>query len=499
MSKKSVIIIGAGLAGLSTGCFAQINGYDSHIFEHHTVPGGVAATWKRKGYTIDGGIHFVMGHKPGTAIYNLYKQIGMAEEDTFVDYLCYGRFIDEENNFTIDITQDLNKLEKELKAIAPEDKIIIDDIIKSTRSMQGIDMSEIGMSKPPELTGTLDQLKDVWKMGGFMRFFTGKYARSIEEYVENIRSPLLKKIIKNIFMPEVPVWFIFMVLALLADGQLGLIRKGCLDTILSVEKNYKKLGGQISYKSPVKEIIVENHKATGIVLEDGTSHRADIIVSTADLHSTLFDMLKGRYIDSEIDSRFKHWKLCRPFLTLSYGVRREFSNLPVYNTILLKEPITIGQKPVYGFIIRLFNYSSSFAPEGKSIIQVEIETEWDYWNDLHRKNKNLYEEEKQQVAHRVLKCLEKYYPSISEQVEMTDIATPYTTWHYTRNHRGSWGGWLYTPEAFVKQTKRTLPGLENFYMAGHWIMMGVIGALYSGRHVVQILCHKDKKQFVTER
>ena len=29
-----------------------MNGYQSHIFEHHTVPGGVAACWKRKGYLV---------------------------------------------------------------------------------------------------------------------------------------------------------------------------------------------------------------------------------------------------------------------------------------------------------------------------------------------------------------------------------------------------------------------------------------------------------------
>jgi len=43
VTEKSLIITGAGLAGLSTGCYAQMNGYQSHIFEHRTVPGGVAA------------------------------------------------------------------------------------------------------------------------------------------------------------------------------------------------------------------------------------------------------------------------------------------------------------------------------------------------------------------------------------------------------------------------------------------------------------------------
>ncbi|UCE39371.1 MAG: NAD(P)/FAD-dependent oxidoreductase [Thermoplasmata archaeon] len=62
--EKSIIIIGAGIAGLSAGCYARMNGYQSHIFEHHTRPGGVAATWKRKDYIIDGGIHWLMGNKP---------------------------------------------------------------------------------------------------------------------------------------------------------------------------------------------------------------------------------------------------------------------------------------------------------------------------------------------------------------------------------------------------------------------------------------------------
>ncbi len=45
ITTKSIIIIGAGLAGLSTGCYSQMNGYLTHIFEHHTTPGGVAACW----------------------------------------------------------------------------------------------------------------------------------------------------------------------------------------------------------------------------------------------------------------------------------------------------------------------------------------------------------------------------------------------------------------------------------------------------------------------
>ncbi len=39
MNNKSMIIIGAGVAGLTAGCYASMNGYKTLIFEHHTVPG----------------------------------------------------------------------------------------------------------------------------------------------------------------------------------------------------------------------------------------------------------------------------------------------------------------------------------------------------------------------------------------------------------------------------------------------------------------------------
>jgi len=96
---KKVIIIGAGLAGLSAGCYAQKNGFGSHIFGHHAVPGGVAAAWKRQEYLIDGGVHFIMGYKPGTALHQIFEDIGASEPMLYVDaiqLICHdekGRFI----------------------------------------------------------------------------------------------------------------------------------------------------------------------------------------------------------------------------------------------------------------------------------------------------------------------------------------------------------------------------------------------------------------------
>lgn len=502
MTEKSLIIIGAGLAGLSTGCYAQMNGYQSHIFEHHTVPGGVAAAWKRKGYLIDGGIHFVMGHKPGTGLYQLYRELGMTAR--CVDMTTYGRFTDEASGRSVLVTQDLDRLADDLKTLSPTDARTVDELIAGARAMQGFDLSEVGMSKPPELVGLLDQLKEMWSMRGLVKYMIGKYARPVGDYVQAVHDPWLRECIKDLFLPEVPVWFVFMVLGLVADGQLGLLEGGCLDFVLPIEKRYKNLGGRVTYKATVEEIIVENDRAVGVRLADGAAsptplrlqHRADVVVSAADGYSTIFKLLGGRYLNEKIENRYRNWKLIRPMVMVSFGVTREFPDEPWMSIIKLERPFAVGSQTIDGVIVRLFNYSDRFAPPGKTVVQVSFETEWDFWNEL-QKDRPRYDAEKERVAAELLRRLEAHYPGISSQVEMTDVATPYTSWRYTLNHRGAYMGWLPTPEVINTRIGRTLPGLANFYMAGQWVMPGggVPPCLYSGQHVVQLLCHRDGKPF----
>ena len=97
--------------------------------------------------------------------------------------------------------------------------------------------------------------------------------------------------------------------------------------------------------------------------------------------------------------------------------------------------------------------------------------------------------------------MEKRFPGISENVEVSDVATPYTYWRYTLNNKGSYMGFYPTTETFTKNVKKTLPGLDNFFMAGQWSLStgGVLSSIYSGRHVVQLLCSKENKLFIAER
>ena len=52
-NSKSILIIGAGLAGMSAGCYGRMNGYQTKIFEMHSIPGGCCTAWERKGFIFD--------------------------------------------------------------------------------------------------------------------------------------------------------------------------------------------------------------------------------------------------------------------------------------------------------------------------------------------------------------------------------------------------------------------------------------------------------------
>jgi phytoene desaturase len=504
MGGKSVIIIGAGLAGLATGCYAQMNGYKSRIFEHHSHPGGVAAAWRRGEYLMDGGIHFVMGHKPGTGLYDVYSHLGIVPAVQFKDLTTYGRFVDEASGHTVTVTQDLDRLARDLKALSPGDGTIVDELIAGARAFQGTDLSEMGMGKPPELTSPLDQIKELWAVRRLLKYMVGKYGQPVARYTGAAQALWLQRCIESLFLPEVPVYFIFMLLGLLADGQIGLIDGSCTDFVRAVDRRYRSLGGEVIYGARVEEIIVEDDKAVGVRLADGAhlplEHRAGAIVSAADGYSTIFRMLGGRYANDRIRKRYETWPRFRPLLMVNYGVSQAYPGEPCFVTIALEQPITIGPHEAKGMLVRVFNYSPRFAPQGKTVVQVEMETEWDYWHDLRRDDRARYDGEKDRLAAEILQRLEVHYPGISSQVEETDVATPYTWWRYTLNDKGAWEGWMMTPETTRTLIERALPGLSNFYMAGQWVTPGggVPPVLHTARHAVQLLCRQDGKPFVTE-
>ena len=54
MSARKIIVVGAGISGLTAAVYLQRSGFDVTLYEQHTIPGGLSTSWKRKGFFFEG-------------------------------------------------------------------------------------------------------------------------------------------------------------------------------------------------------------------------------------------------------------------------------------------------------------------------------------------------------------------------------------------------------------------------------------------------------------
>jgi len=492
---KSIIIIGAGLAGLSAGCYGQMNGYRTRIFEMHNKPGGLCTSWKRKGYTIDGCIHWLMGSRSG-AWHRFYEELGAAQGRPMVDHEEFLRVEGPEGKAWIVYT-DLERLEQHMKELSPADAGVIEELCNAARLYTRYEMP---VEKPMELMGLLDMLK-MLKMMRMIRTMR-KYGKvSTQEYASRFSDPFLREVLPFILddMTGFTMTGVLNCLANLHRHNAGWPMGGSLEFARSIERRYLGLGGEIHYKSRVAKILVDGDRAVGVHLADGTEHRADLVISAADGCTTIFDMLDGKYIDDKIHSYYDQWPIYKPFIQISLGVARDFSSEPHTVIVPFDESINVGDEVRRWLHVQHYCYDSSMAPLGKSVVTVTfLNNNYAYWKKLYE-DRERYKAEKKGLADAVIDRLEKRFPGIKGQIEVVDVATPVTYERYTSSWQGSYMGWADTTETIGKIMSRTLPGLGSFYMAGQWVYFGggVPGAIMSGRHLIQIICKQDKKKFVT--
>ena len=494
---KKVNIIGSGIAGLSTGCYLQMNGYETRIFEAHNLPGGVCTSWKRKGYTIDNCIHWLVGSSASDDFYRLWNELIDMKDLKFVDSEEWMR-VEMPDGRCMRVFTDIDRLEQEMLEKSPADEGLIRAFTVAARRFAEF---HLPIEKAPELFGPIDGLKMIFALLPFMLPLRKWSSISLQQYADKCRDPLLKRTFESMFTPETNVLFLLMTIVWMHKRSAGFPIGGSLEFARHIEKRYLELGGRINYKSRVAKISVKNDVANGVVLDNGQEHDSDIVVSAADGHSTIFDMLDGRYKDAKIKSYYDSYETFPSYLLVSFGIARKFDDYPREIILFPEQPLTTdGVSRDEGVMVRVFSFDPTLAPEGKTVITAWILTrEHEYWENLKRSTLEQYEAEKNRIAEEVLGLLERRFGEVRSKVEMTDVSTPATFIRYTSNWKGSFEGWLWTPKIGLRRMSKTLPGLENFYMAGHWVQPGggLPAALKSGRDLAQILCKKDKKKFTT--
>lgn len=480
---KSLIIIGAGIAGLAAGCYAQMNDFNTKIHEMHNKPGGLCTAWRRQDYIFDLSLHWITGSLPKSNVYHIWEELGLVQDQKFITHEYYNLAIDEEGNKFFSYTNP-DKLQEEMLQIAPEDKKQIKKFVK--------DVKKFGAKDFPYKAGLWNFIKQFPSLRLWI-----KYSLPVKEMAEKFENPTLRNLFELAFeWHNQTTAYSIMGMAQMGAKFSGYPIGGSYSIAKALEKRYFDLGGTIAYNSKIKSVIVDDDKAVGVELVEGTYEFGDIILSAADGHTTIFDWLKGHYTDETILKIYQNLEIFPPLIFISLGVSHDYSQEPHYIFFSLKNPLIIAGEEIFHLEVRNHSFDPTLAPKGKTVFTIAIVTNYDYWAKLKEKRDD-YLTEKKKIVESVINGLSELYPEIDDQIEIIDIATPLTFIRFTGNWKGAYQGWLFTKKNYAAQIPQTLPGLSNFYMAGQWVSPGggLIGAATTAKAAVKMICKDEKIKF----
>ncbi|WP_079527967.1 phytoene desaturase family protein [Halobacillus hunanensis] len=371
--RKKVIVVGAGVAGLASAIRLQHAGYQVELYEKESKPGGKMNQIEIDGYKFDLGPSIVM-------MPELYREIfelcGRNPDDYIpmekLDPIYRAYFSDMPDN-PFDISSDLTELTKTIESISEEDTEgffkYLHEIYKRFIVAKH-DILQRPFRKQTDFYN-LPMLKKAMKLKTFDTAdqFIGKYIKN-ERLKQLISFQTLYIGISPIKSPS----FYTMIPMIQFLYGVWFIKGGMYTMALAMERLFKELGGTVYYNKNVQEICVENHKATGIMVDDQKAP-ADLVVCNADFPYAMKNLVKdpsakGKYTDRKID-RMKY--SCSCFL-LYLGMDRKYEEVEHVHNFIFNEKLDQNLQDIFDgkkltnasfYVYIASKMDPSLAPEGK--------------------------------------------------------------------------------------------------------------------------------------
>ncbi|MFU0436978.1 phytoene desaturase family protein [Streptomyces sp. BG2AG] len=506
-----IIVIGAGVAGLSTGCYAQMSGARTRIFEKHVLPGGCCTAWSRDGYLFDYCIEWLIGTAPGNDAHQVWRELGALDGKTVTNFELFNK-VEDENGRSVTFYNDPDRLEAHLLTLSPADAPLIRAFTRDLRRFIAIELYPFLTA--PALRTVRERAATLRTVLPAFRLFWRTAATPMHVFADRFQDPLLRRAFRNIFFqdPEgFPLLPYLFNMAAAHHLNAGFPQGGSLGLSRSIENRYLGLGGEVTYRARTEKILIENDRAIGVELRNGQRYFAEHIVSACDGRTTVHGLLDGRYTSPRIDKLYndlieRPGTLFPAVVSAFVGLRGDFDPGEAHSTTHLltdedgrRLPGALQNSLVVQARSR---YSDGFAPPGRSVLHCTYFSDYAYWKGLRTRSRREYRGRKHEVADFVRTFLEHRHPGINDRIDLVDIASPATTHRYTGNHNGSILAWKAFSDAddvaarLVGRDRMRLPGLSGFSMAGQWVGMGgLIRAASTGRFAVQYLCRELGLEF----
>ncbi|MGL4741318.1 MAG: phytoene desaturase family protein [Sarcina sp.] len=491
---KELIIIGGGIAGLSTGIYAQKNGFKTTIYEQHKIVGGECTGWNRKGHHIDGCIHWLTGIKEDTDLNKIWRTVGALVNVEIKKSSEFSRYYFDDTEIVL--TSNLAELESNLIKISPEDTHEIKNFIKNIEILK---VMNIPADKPMDLMSPLEAMRFMWSMKEIGKTISATSKIDCFEYGKKFKHIAIQKLFENAMPKGFSLFFFLSTLANYANGNCGYPVGGSYELSMRMKAKYLSLGGTIKTSSKVDEIIIENNTAKGIILKKEKIF-ADYVVATCDPNITFTKLLKNKYTDVHFKKRYDNPKDYPVFSIVytSFSVDLDLKNYPKA-VVFKSRKYLAGTQTVDVCGFKNYAHEPNFAPAQKTTIVCAInqyEEDYLFWKELSKDQKK-YIAEKNRLANDIIMAIEERYPELQNKISILDIATPLTYERYCSGYKGAYMAFAPTKNAKNLSHNGKIKGLKNFLLAGQWLQPpgGLPIAVISGKFTVQRICRLEKLKF----
>ena len=488
-----VIIIGAGLGGLTAGAKLAREGMKVLVIEQHNRPGGCATTFKRGEFTLEVGLHEMDGPGPRDVKNRIFSELDVTGKVEFLHVPEFYRFI--RGSLAVTIPHDPHQAAARLTEMFPGEKEGIgkyfDQLLNSRKKAAGNTDPDISVGVFLDSIIGNDDLKLIL-LGNLGYFHDDPYSLSLAYY----------SVAEGSYYTN-GASFIKGGSQKLSDHLAGYIRSHGGDVFLNhivtgvTVEQVRATGATVTppgITAPGKT--VNEQRATGVVFRKRNDRSENSITATAGeivancaipalaemLPTELGTLLKEEYIGLNTGASL---------LTVYFGFDRPLKELghSYYSMFIydrsVKTQADIARNNRDDFSRRSFTFvdygqlDSGLAPEGKGVGAVCC---LDYLSDWEKLGKQEYELRKEYLAQTFIERLEEVIPGFREVISYYEVGTPATVKRYTLNPGGAVYGFAQNPGRKVFDSFRPV---ENLHFASAW---GRTGGGFSGAIAGGYLC-----------
>jgi all-trans-retinol 13,14-reductase len=464
--KYDIIIIGAGLGGLTAGAKLSKEGKKVLVIEQHNRPGGCATTFQRGDFTLEVGLHEMDGPSPRDMKTRIFNDLDVFNSVEFIKVPEFYRFINDRQNVTI--PHDPEAVIKILSDLFPNEikgiTAYFDQILNPKKKSQENEIQDISVGEFLDSIIHNDELKLIL-LGNLGYFHDDPYSLSLAYY----------SVAQGSYF----------------TSGASFIKGGSQKLSDHLAAYIRSHNGEVLLNHIVTGILTHDHLATGVNYKKKndrgnlTAFADEIIANNA--MPNVADILPEEF-SNELHKSYKDLRPGASLLTVYFGFSKPLKELGhSYYSVFVYDKTVKSQTDILNnnrddYSKRSFTFvdysqiDSGLAPAGKSVGALCC---IDYLKDWDEMGKKEYDAEKKIVANTFIDRLEKIIPGIRNIIEYCEVGTSATVKRYTLNPGGAVYGFAQTPSRKVLESSG-LP--ENLHFASAWGKTGggFSGSIYGG-------------------